>query len=129
MQGVVVAAMGWLKNMLPKVPERYEDIVVPGTRRLGWFQRVRLISFLVGHPEEAERYARDFETDMINYVGRNCYAEYVADPRKKMKELRKKARELRKEIRAERRKHPGLLALVNVQKRTIESYTGMGEKG
>jgi vacuolar-type H+-ATPase subunit I/STV1 len=113
--------MGWLKNMLPKAPKRYEDIAAPGTKRLGRLQKLRLILFFAKHPDEAERYNNDFEARMVKKFGENLYAGCTADPRKKLKELREDIRGLRKDIRTAEQEQRELLSRIDDRERTLNA--------
>jgi hypothetical protein len=103
-------SMGLLKHLLPKAPERYEDIVSLGSARIGTIRKLRLILFFVKRPDEYERYRKDFEAKLLKYVGRDFYDRLAASPREELKRLRNDAREIRKKMKAAQRERSGLLA-------------------
>lgn len=115
--------MGILSVLRRKAPERYEDIAAPGTKRLGWFRKWRLIWFLAGRPDEAERYRLDFEAKLFKRVGSELFSACMRNPLKVAEELRKERRELLNDIRAVRREQRGLLSVVKERIRILDRMT------
>jgi hypothetical protein len=113
--------MGLLRIFRSKTPERYEDIAGYEGRVPNGLRKLRLILFLAGHPDEAGRYNRDFEERMLKRVGEKFYAECLANPRKKVREMRSEMRKLWKGIRTEQRERGKILTELDTMKQTLNS--------
>jgi hypothetical protein len=91
--------MGILKILQCKPVTRYEDIIGLEYEIPKGLRKLRLIWFLAGHPDERQRYNRDFEERMIRRVGKGFYRECLADPQGELYGLQKEARNLQKDVR------------------------------
>jgi hypothetical protein len=109
-----------------KAPDRYEDIADFRTTRLRPFQKLRLLLFLAGHPDEAERYKSDWEAKWRRVFG-GGYDAICADPEKKVEELRAGIGKLKKGIEDERWEQRELLARLESRERTLERVSGKEE--
>jgi hypothetical protein len=113
--------MELLKIFRWKAPERYEDIAGYEGWAPNGLWKLLLILFLAEHPDEAERYNRDFEARMLKKLGKGLYDEWLASPREKVRELRSEMRKLRKGIRKEQREHGKILSELDTMRQTLNS--------
>jgi hypothetical protein len=116
--------MGLLSVLWPKMPERYEDIAAFESGKSGPFRKWRLILFFFRHPDEFEQYKRDWETRMVKKTGKELFAAYSVNPRKKLREAHREMRELRKKIRAAQKERRELLSQVENLELSLSSASG-----
>jgi hypothetical protein len=109
--------MDILKIFRRKPVVRYEDIIGYEYETPKGLRKLRFIWFLARHPDERQRYYRNFEKWMVRRVGAYFYTECLVNPQGKLHGLLNEAYNLRKEIRDLQRYKKELLATLDVLKR------------